>query len=124
MLLLPIYFIIAECKSYVHPVLLKQFSCISELNMCTYQIKIFLGWHSWSKGFLSATPVCVCCLYLGDTFTDISKPKHGAAGAKLHRCLQVHYHCCHEKQNSDCLFMTSLPSLLHLCQVSTHKGWV
>lgn len=67
MLLLPIYFIIAECKSYVHPVLLKQFSCISELNMCTYQIKIFLGWHWWSKGFLSATPVCVCSLCLGDT---------------------------------------------------------
>lgn len=49
-------------------------------------------------------------------FTAISKPKHGTARAKLQQCLQVHYHCCHEKQTPDCLFITYLPSSLHVCQ--------
>lgn len=61
-------------------------------------------------------------------FTAISKPKHGAAGAKLQQCLHVHYHCCHEKQTPDCLFITYLPSLLHVCQemtqINTRTGFL
>lgn len=102
-------------------------SCISKLCVCRHQISVFLGWLWWSKVFFfyqqHKTVLSVSGRYLRFCWHNL-KPKHGAAGAKLWRCFQVRYHCCHQKQNPDCLFMTSLPSSLYFCQVSTHWDWL
>lgn len=53
--------------------------------------------------------------------TSISKHKQSCQSQKLQQCFQIRYHCCHEKQNPDRLFMTYLPSWPHVCQEITKK---
>lgn len=89
---------------------------IRDVNMCVHQSQVFLRWLALGAVFISSTSpaVCVCETVVFDihikTQTVPPEPKN------LLQCFQIRYHCCHEKQNPDRLFMTYLPSWLHVCQ--------
>lgn len=89
---------------------------IRDVNMCVHQSQVFLRWLALGAVFISSTSpaVCVCETVVFDnhikTQTVPPEPKN------LQQCFQIRYHCCHEKQNPDRLFMTYLPSWLHVCQ--------